>query len=131
MTGASGGRRRPGELETTILAALGAADAPLTPGEVRDRLSAGGVDLAYTSVMTTLGRMHTKGLLERQARGRAYAYLPAAAAADAAAEQMRALLGAGRARTLVLSRFVSSLAPEDERWLTELLAAQRPHPGDG
>lgn len=126
---ASEGRRGPGQLETTVLATLWAADAPLTPAEVQARLAKAGHELAYTSVMTTLSRMHTKGLLDRGEQGRAYTYQPAAGAADAAATQMRSLLGAGSARELVLSRFVAGLGAEDEAVLHRLLTvATRPDP---
>ena len=33
-------------------------------------------DLAYTTVMTVLGRLHQKGLLEREKEGRNYVYTP-------------------------------------------------------
>ena len=123
---ASESRRGPGQLETTVLATLWAADAPLTPAEVQARLSQAGHELAYTSVMTTLSRMHTKGLLDRGEQGRAYTYQPAA---GAAATQMRSLLGAGSARELVLSRFVAGLGADDEAVLHRLLtAATRPDP---
>jgi predicted transcriptional regulator len=93
----------------------------LTPNEVQSRLAGGGAELAYTSVMTTLARLHGKGLADRRRRGRAWEYRPAERAAEHAAEQMRSLLGAGPARALVLSRFVAGLRPEDEVVLQRLL----------
>lgn len=33
-------------------------------------------DIAYTTVMTTLGRLHEKGLLEREREGKRYLYSP-------------------------------------------------------
>jgi predicted transcriptional regulator len=43
---------------------------------VRELLSAGDVDAAYTTIMTTLDRLYKKGLLDREAdgQGRAYRY---------------------------------------------------------
>lgn len=130
-TSTADGRRGPGQLETSVLAALWAADEALTPAEVQARLADGGDDLAYTSVMTTLSRMYAKGILERAERGRAFAYRPTPAAADAAALQMRSLLGAGPARAMVLSRFVAGLAADDEALLQDLLAHASTPSGGG
>jgi predicted transcriptional regulator len=126
------GRRGAGELESAVLAALWAADTPLTPAQVQTSLAAAGHQLAYTSVMTTLSRLHVKGLLDRSERGRAYAYQPTPDAADAAASRMRSLLGAGPARALVLSRFVAGLDPADEQLLQDALAraTSAPVPAD-
>ena len=44
-----------------------------TVGEIRDRLDA---DLAYTTVLTILRKLETKGLLRREAEGRAHRYFP-------------------------------------------------------
>ena len=35
-------------------------------------------DHAYTTIMTVMGRLHEKGVLERERRGRQYVYRPAA-----------------------------------------------------
>lgn len=114
--------RGSGALEREILACLAAADAPMTPGDVQAALPG---ELAYTTVMTTLARMHGKGALTREPRGRAYAYsLPAgvdAARASLTAFQMRRLLDAGDDRAGVLAQFVAQLGPEDEQLLQQLL----------
>ncbi|MET7339444.1 BlaI/MecI/CopY family transcriptional regulator [Nonomuraea sp. NPDC005650] len=116
------GRRSPGVLEQEILACLTEAGRPLTPGEVQAQL---GGELAYTTVMTTLARLHKRGLAEREPSGRAYAYRVAsdaeAAQSIAVAAQMSRLLGKGRDRAGVLAHFVADLDPEDEQLLTELL----------
>lgn len=65
------GRRPKHGLEAEVLACLAAADGPLTVGEVQAQL---GRDLAYTTVLTALTRLHDKGALRRSERGRAYAY---------------------------------------------------------
>jgi predicted transcriptional regulator len=44
---------------------------------VRELLDTGALAGAYTTVMTTLDRMHKKGLLLRKADGRAFRYSPA------------------------------------------------------
>ena len=84
-----------------------------------------GGGLAYTTVMTTLTRLHGKGALTREPTGRAYAYSLAgsldAIPASLTAGRMRRLLDAGEDRAGVLARFVADLSPDDERLLTELL----------
>jgi hypothetical protein len=76
----SPGRRR-GALEQEVLACLATAGRPLTPGEVRTEL---GDQLAYTTIMTTLSRLHAKGAVSRLPAARGFAYElsggPAAAA---------------------------------------------------
>lgn len=105
-----------------MLATVAAAGRPLTPAEVLDGL---GRELAYTTVMTTLARLHDKGALVRERRGRAFAYAaagePAAVAAALTARQMRRLLDGDQDRAGVLARFVAELDPADERTLTALL----------
>lgn len=114
-------RRPAGELESTILAALWAANEPLTPAQV---LAALDDDLAYTTVMTTLARLHDKGAVSRERAGRAYAYTPASDAADVVAEQMRRLLDRGD-HASVLARFVTTLDDADGRVLSDLLRVPR------
>jgi predicted transcriptional regulator len=119
----SPGRPR-GGLERQVLACLAAAARPLTAGDVLADLGGG---LAYTTVMTTLTRLHAKGALTRELTGRAYAYaLPGDAAdvgASVTATRMRRLLEAGEDRAGVLAHFVADLSAEDERLLAEVLAS--------
>jgi predicted transcriptional regulator len=103
----------------------------MSPGEVRAEL---GDQLAYTTVMTTLSRLHTKGAVSRAQAGRGFAYElrggPADAQASMTARRMLALLQGGD-RAGVLSRFVADLSPEDEQLLSDLLADSGPVPGPG
>lgn len=125
-------RREPGALEREILAALAAAGRPLTPAEMVAELAERGEPLAYTTVMTTLARLHDKGALLRRPAGRSYTYTPAAdpdgLEAALTARQMTRLLGDGAQRAETLARFVADLRPEDERLLADILAAQHPEP---
>lgn len=63
-----------GDLEAAVMAALWANGELTTPkvheivGEERG--------LAYTTILTTLQRLHKKGLLDRVPRGRGHAYTP-------------------------------------------------------
>jgi predicted transcriptional regulator len=121
----AGGRRR-GALEQEVLACLAAAGRPLTVAEVLAEL---GGDLAYTTVLTALSRLHAKGALTREPAGRRYAYAlpadPAAVGAAVTARRMSRLLDSREDRAGVLARFVADLSPEDERLLAELLTEGR------
>ena len=44
--------------------------------DVREALSASGKEAAYTTIMTTLSRLYSKGLLAREQHGKAYYYSP-------------------------------------------------------
>ncbi|KUN57909.1 CopY family transcriptional regulator [Streptomyces canus] len=116
--GASGRRGR-GELESDVLAALWAADGPLTAGQVREALPG---DLAYTTVLTILSRLHDKEMLVRHREGRGYAYEPVRDEASHTAQRMRSLLEGGSDREAVLARFVSELSEQDEHVLHQLLS---------
>lgn len=65
-----------GKLEAQIMEVLWSAEGPVSVDEVREALAQGGKDAAYTTVMTTLSRLFTKGLLGREMRGKAYYYTP-------------------------------------------------------
>src|SRR4051794_36333984 len=121
------GRRDAGTLEREILAVLGAADRPMTPAEVLTEL---GNSLAYTTVMTTLARLHSKGALAREPAGRTNMYRlavePDALDAALTARRMTRLLEAGSDRAAALARFVAELGPEDEQLLIDLLASHPP-----
>jgi predicted transcriptional regulator len=116
-------RRDKGELELQVLAVLATASAPMTARQVQESL---GGDLAYTTVMTTLGRLFDKGALTREPAGRAFAYAVVGdqrtVAAARTARRMRQLLEAGPDRQVALQHFVSELSREDEQVLTDLLA---------
>ncbi len=67
-----------GPLEYAAMRALWSA-APVGVGHVLAELNAGKTgdqQLAYTTVMTVLSRLHGKGLVGRERRGRGYAYTP-------------------------------------------------------
>jgi predicted transcriptional regulator len=113
------GRRAAGQLEAAVLAVLQAAGSALSPGEVRDRL---GGDLAYTTVVTILSRLHAKGVLDRRKAGRAYLYAPVADEPGLAARRMARVLDAEPDREAVLARFVSGLSDTDEDLLRRMLS---------
>jgi len=108
-----------GELEADVMSRLWAADGPVTPSEVRAALGSG---LAYTTVMTILGRLWRKGLAQREQRGRAYVYWPTMSEAELTAQRMGAALDRANDRETTLARFVDQLSPKDERDLRLILS---------
>jgi predicted transcriptional regulator len=124
MRDKSGGehRRAAGELEAEVLAVLQGGGAAMSAGEVRERL---GGDLAYTTVVTILSRLHDKGVLDRRKAGRAHVYLPVADEPGLAARRMARMLDAEPDRQAVLARFVSGLSATDEELVRRMLV-ERP-----
>jgi predicted transcriptional regulator len=110
------------------MAALWAADEPLTARQLLERLPG---DLAYTTVLTILSRLHDKGMLVRQPAGRGYAYAPVRDEASDTAVRMHGLLDRGSDREAVLTRFVDELSQEDEQLLHRLLGEQDAGRSDG
>ena len=128
-TDAAGGRRAAGELEAVALAVLQDARSDLSPAEVRERI---GGDLAYTTVVTILTRLHDKGVLARRKDGRAYRYAPVADQPGLAARRMARVLDGEPDREAVLARFVSGLSGKDEELLRRMLGDPPPAgPGGG
>lgn len=111
-------RRIRGGLEHDVLGLLAADARPMTPAQVRDAL---GGELAYTTVMTVLSRLHGKGAVSRQPSGRGYAYLAPRDSTGVTAQRMRRLLDGESDRAGVLARFVGRLDPADEELLRGLL----------
>ena len=111
-------RRPMGSLEAAVLDVLWKAPGPATPAEVK--VAVGHDDLAYTTVMTVLTRLWAKGLVERERRGRAYAYRPVVSEADLAAQRMMSALEAAHDPNAVLSRFVDKLPRRQEQALRKL-----------
>jgi predicted transcriptional regulator len=116
--GAAPGRRAAGQLEAAALDALQRAGSALSPGEVRERI---GGELAYTTVVTILSRLHAKGMLSRYKDGRVHRYAPVADQPGLAARRMARVLDEEADREAVLARFVSSLSDRDEELLRKML----------
>lgn len=111
-------RRALGALETEVLEVLWRADHPLTPAEVLDALDS---SLAYTTVMTVLGRLWAKGLARREKSGRAYGYTAAVSEADLSADRMRKVLATSSDAAATMSQFVAGLDDEQQKQLRALL----------
>lgn len=125
----AGRRRGQGKLEAQVLSVLGTAREPVTAAWVQDGL---GGDLAYTTVVTILTRLHAKEAVTRTRAGRSYVWSPVADEAGLAALRMRRVLDSEADRDAVLTSFVTSLSADDERLMRSLLrAAGEDGAGDG
>ncbi|MBP0459469.1 BlaI/MecI/CopY family transcriptional regulator [Streptomyces montanisoli] len=120
-----GRKRANGEREAEVLDVLLRAGAPLTAGDVADRLDG---ELTYSTVVTILTRLYAKQLLTRTPRGRAYAYVPVTDEPGFAARRMRTVLEERHDRAAVLARFADGLSAADADLLRTFLDAQ-PDPG--
>jgi predicted transcriptional regulator len=111
-------RRPDGALENDVLRVLWAADRPLQPGEINDRLDAG---YAYTSVATILTRLQAKGLVVRTPAGRAFAYEATVDEPDLAVRRISELLDSSSDRAQVLSRFIGGLPAREAKAIKAIL----------
>lgn len=100
-----------GELESAAMDVLWRAGDARTVREVLEELNR---DLAYTTVLTVLDHLHSKGWVEREKRSRAYCYTPVSSREEAAARAMRNLLADAGDPEGVLLHFAQS-ASERER----------------
>ena len=111
-----------GHLEREILNRLWADTEPLS---VRAREASFGGTLAYPTLMTTLDRLHRKGLVERERAGRAFLYRARVTReqldSGVATDIIDAMLGSGPdAARPVMSTFVDAVGQRDAALLDEL-----------
>ena len=110
-----------GKLEAAVMDILWSFGGSLTVREVLDRLPAQR-NLAYTTVMTVLGNLLRKGLLDREPVGRAFSYRPTVTRQGAAAASLREILDASEDPRSVLLHFAETATDEESSVLREALA---------
>ena len=110
-----------GELEAVVLACLWDGRELSTP-QVFDRV---GVprELAYTTILTILQRLHRKGLVSRKAAGKSHVYAPALSR-EQFSERRAEVLAAAMVKlgSAGLSAFLSEASRLDPEFLDELRA---------
>src|SRR5260370_10135873 len=121
---ARGKRLGLGELEAQVMNALWNRGEWLTAAEVQGIVGRRR-GLAYTTVMTVLVRLYEKGALERQRRGRAFAYHPVQTSEEYAAERMQQILTAAANRSGALTSFVANLTAGERALLRPALGPLR------
>ncbi len=109
-----------GELEQAVMEIIW-AHSPATAREVCDRMH-GRRERAYTTIMTTVDRLHRKGLLDREKDGLAWRYEPALSKTSfekAVADGLAAGILKAHGET-ALAAFVDAAARVDESLLDRL-----------
>jgi predicted transcriptional regulator len=109
-----------GELEAVVMDRIWNRDGTTTVREVFDELAAER-EIAYTTVMSTMDNLHTKGWLARERDGKAYRYWPALTREQHSAQLMREALDGGGRSDLVLSHFLEQISPEESARLRAAL----------
>ena len=112
-----------GELEARIMESMWASSEPLTVRDVLTELIEER-QLAYTTVMTVMDKLHRKGWLDREPVGRAYAYAPRQSKEQYTAELMNEALAASSDRQATLVAFLEQLTPAESATLRNVLAEQ-------
>jgi predicted transcriptional regulator len=110
-----------GPLEWRVLEALWAREGVLSVRDLQPEFP----DIAYTTLMTTLDRLHRKRLLERVKQGRAFFYSPRFSRAQydsarAAAALRTALSADETSLTPLLSFFVEAVSERNDGLLDTL-----------
>lgn len=113
---------RLGDLERAVMDALWDRAQPATVREVADALA--DRKLAYTTVMTVLDRLTTKGFVTRERVGRAWSYRPAASREAYIAQLMLDALDLAGSRDAALVRFARSVSGEEAEILRAALGEQ-------
>lgn len=101
-----------GQLEAAIMDVVWSQDQALLVREVRERLHYSR-PVAYTTVMTVMTILHSKGVLRREKHGRAWRYWPREHRAEHDARLMAEILGSSGERDRTLREFLSRVGPDD------------------
>ena len=108
-----------GALELRVLEAMWRRGGEVTVRDLRPDFPSA----AYTTLMTTMDRLHRKGVLERRKIGRAFVYRPAAsreALESGLVTRVLQPLLQGASAEPILSFFVDEVSRQDDRLLDEL-----------
>ncbi|GAA3206833.1 BlaI/MecI/CopY family transcriptional regulator [Nonomuraea helvata] len=114
-----------GELESTIMDRMWAIKQPASVRDVLEHLQKER-PLAYTTVMTVMDKLHTKGLLKRKPVGRAYIYEAVSSKEAYTADVMRDSLARSGNRAATLVHFLERLTPEEASALEAALQVYPP-----
>ncbi|GAB3930253.1 BlaI/MecI/CopY family transcriptional regulator [Kribbella albertanoniae] len=109
-----------GDLEAVVMNHLWTQDTPATVRTVLDHLQTTR-PLAYTTVLTVMDNLHSKGFLARERDGRAHRYRPTRSRAEYAAELMGEALADSGDPVAALLQFVEQMPPNEVSQLRTLL----------
>ncbi|WP_217708388.1 BlaI/MecI/CopY family transcriptional regulator [Nonomuraea rhodomycinica] len=114
-----------GELESTIMDRMWSYRRPASVRDVLEDLRRER-EIAYTTVMTVMDKLHTKGLLKREAVGKAYIYRPVSSKEAYTADLMRESLARSGNQAATLVHFLERLTPEEADALEAALKVYPP-----
>lgn len=102
-----------GELEQKIMKVMWEAQSELKPSEVLAQIGEG---YAYTTIMTSLSRLYSKGLLKRKREGKAYRYCCARSKESFVKKNLSKVFATlfNDYGDLVISQFVDTLSNDPE-----------------
>ena len=110
-----------GHLEAAVMERMWRSDRPVSVREVLEDLQHER-SIAYTTVMTVLDNLHSKGFVRREKHGRAYLYAATMTRDEHAATLIEDVLAATGDREAVLLRFVGQMSNEELVELRAVLA---------
>lgn len=111
--------RNLGQLEAAVMDCLWSVGRPVSVREVLELLDRE-PPLAYTTVMTVLDNVHSKGLVQREKHGKAWVYAPVSTREEHTAALLQDVLADSTDRTAALMHLVGRLEPTEA---ADLLAA--------
>ena len=118
---------RLGELESAVMQVLWRSPDGALVRDVRAAL-APERPLAYTTVMTVMDNLHTKGWVTREREGRAYRYQTVSSREEYAARLMQDALAEGSDRVGTLVTFADQLSADDVSALRAAVRRRRGTP---
>lgn len=115
-----------GELEAAIMDQVWRESEPVAVRHVLEALRPQR-QLAYTTVMTVMDKLHGKGWLTRERSGTAYLYAASGSREDYSAGLMAGALDTSTDRTATLVHFFTQLDPDEAKALRRAIdSAARP-----
>ncbi|MFD7453015.1 BlaI/MecI/CopY family transcriptional regulator [Kitasatospora sp. NPDC059827] len=121
--------RQLGELENAIMTRVWRWNRPVTVREVLLDLQSER-EIAYTTVMTVLDKLHRKGWLRRERAGRAYRYEPVSSREAYTAALMNDAWATGDNPAAALVHFFGLMSPEQREALRDALRVAALFPPD-
>lgn len=112
--------KRFGELESVVMDRAWKLARPFTVRELHDELKAERT-IAYTTVMTVMDKLHAKGWLTRQPKGRAYSYEAVASREEYTARLMREALSTSENHAAAFVHFLGQLSGSEAQALRAAL----------
>jgi predicted transcriptional regulator len=120
--------RQLGDLEAQVMDRIWRRGRPVLVRDIVEDLTAERT-LAYTTVMTVMDKLHRKGWLRREPRGRAYIYEALASRESYTARLMRDAWATSDNQAVAFVHFLEQLSEEEARALRRALEICPPDSG--